>query len=55
MTEVEGVPDVALSLPHIIGRKGIEMTILPTLNAEEHAALKQSATIIKTHLQSIQY
>jgi len=55
MAEVEGVTDVALSLPHIIGRKGIEMTIFPTLNAEEHAALKQSATIIKTHLQSIQY
>jgi L-lactate dehydrogenase len=42
MTEVEGVTDVALSLPHIIGRKGIEMTILPTLNAEEHAALNKA-------------
>ncbi|MCS6860137.1 MAG: L-lactate dehydrogenase [Abditibacteriales bacterium] len=44
---VEGVPDVALSLPRIIGRDGVLATLTPTLNADERAALRRSAEILK--------
>ncbi len=45
--EVEGVSQVALSLPRIIGRSGVVATVWPELSAEEHTALRRSAAIIK--------
>ncbi len=45
--EVEGVGPVALSLPRVIGRRGVVHTLLPELRDDEHAALKRSAEIIK--------
>ncbi|MDH3772328.1 MAG: L-lactate dehydrogenase, partial [Nitrospirota bacterium] len=44
--EVEGVGPVALSLPRVIGRRGVVQTLLPELRDDEHAALKRSAEII---------
>jgi L-lactate dehydrogenase len=44
--EIEGVRDVALSLPRIVGRDGIVATLMPDLDATERAALKHSAGVI---------
>jgi len=42
-----GVHDVALSLPTIVGREGAVDVIEPVLDADEHAALEQSAAVLK--------
>ena len=44
--DIEGVHDVALSLPRIVGREGIIANLMPDLDAEERAALKHSAEVI---------
>ncbi len=45
--KIEGVENVALSLPRILGKNGIEQTILPILSSDEHLLLKKSAEVIK--------
>jgi L-lactate dehydrogenase len=45
--EVEGVEEVALSLPRILGARGVEATVYPRLNEEERQALRRSAEILK--------
>lgn len=45
--EVEGVRDVALSLPRVVGRAGVLRTLAPELDAGEHAALRRSAEVLK--------
>ncbi len=45
--EVEGVGPVALSLPRLVGRGGVLRSLLPSLAAEEHAALRRSALVIR--------
>jgi L-lactate dehydrogenase len=45
--ECQGVRDVALSLPRVIGARGAERTLTPELDGEERAALERSATILK--------
>lgn len=47
MDEVEGVRDVALSLPHVVGRAGVMETLLPELAPDEAAALRASAETLK--------
>ena len=42
-----GVHDVALSLPRVVGARGVERTLPPQLNAEEREALERSAGILK--------
>ena len=44
--EIEGVKDVPLSLPRIVGREGIIATLMPDLDEAERAALKRSAEVI---------
>ena len=44
---VEGVADVALSLPRIVGAGGVLATLPPALDADERAALRRSAEILK--------
>jgi L-lactate dehydrogenase len=44
--EVEGIVDVPLSLPRIVGREGIIATLMPDLDEAERAALKHSAEVI---------
>lgn len=45
--EVNGVNDIALSLPRIVGREGVLFELDPALNEEEDAALARSASILK--------
>lgn len=45
--DAEGVADVTLSLPRVVARGGVERTLYPLLTAEEKAALKHSAGILK--------
>lgn len=51
--EVEGVTDVTLSLPRIIGAGGVISTLTPDLSAEERAALHQSALILREAAASV--
>lgn len=51
--EVEGVPDVALSIPRVVGAGGVIMDLFPDLDDGEHAALLKSATILKEKASSI--
>ena len=45
--EVEGVQDVALSLPRVVGRSGIQATLMPELATDEAQALRRSAETLK--------
>ena len=45
--DVEGVKDVALSLPRVIGRLGVLVDILPHLDEDERQALRRSAETLK--------
>ncbi|HTH16722.1 MAG TPA: L-lactate dehydrogenase [Magnetospirillum sp.] len=45
--EVEGVTEVALSLPRVIGRSGAGDALWPALDAGEKAALRHSAEVLK--------
>jgi L-lactate dehydrogenase len=53
--EIEGVRDVALSLPVIVGDKGIQATLQPPMNQDESKALRESATLIKQGAASLGY
>ncbi|MEM7720907.1 MAG: L-lactate dehydrogenase [Pseudomonadota bacterium] len=52
--EIMGVPDVAVSLPRVVGREGISATLVPDLNEDEARALEASAQIIKDLVVQIQ-
>jgi L-lactate dehydrogenase len=45
--EVEGVRDVALSLPRVVGAKGAGEALWPDLDESERQALKRSAETLK--------
>lgn len=45
--DVNGVPEVALSLPRVVGRAGVLVSLDPALDAEEDEALRRSASILK--------
>lgn len=45
--EVEGVRDVALSVPRVVGQAGVTAELFPELDAGEHAALQASAQLLK--------
>lgn len=53
--EIEGVPEVALSLPRIVGRQGIVTTLPVKLSTEEREALRKSAEILKQSATQIGY
>jgi malate/lactate dehydrogenase len=42
-----GISDVAMSLPVVIGRNGIERVLTPNLTEEEEKQLKDSAKTLK--------
>lgn len=50
MVEVEGVADVTLSLPHLVGGAGVLSNFMPSMSDEEKRALKESAKIIRKAL-----
>ena len=52
--DVLGVPDVALSLPRVIGAGGVLETVMPDLSDEEAAALKRSAEVLKEAVTSVE-
>ncbi len=51
--EVLGVPDVALSLPRVVGAEGVTATLWPTLDTEETEGLRRSAEILKERFAQI--
>jgi L-lactate dehydrogenase len=53
--ECEGVRDVALSLPRVIGAGGVAKTLMPDLDAGERAALKRSADILKEAAEGVRF
>ena len=53
--ECEGVRNVALSLPRVIGAGGVMETLVPNLDADERAALKRSAEILKEAAEGVRF
>jgi L-lactate dehydrogenase len=52
-TEVEGVPDVCVSLPLLINGSGAHLLAYPELDSDERDALRRSAKIVKDVTDSI--
>jgi len=46
--EVEGVPDVCLSLPSLVNARGAQVMAYPLLNETEKGGLERSARVIKS-------
>jgi L-lactate dehydrogenase len=53
--ECEGVRDVALSLPRVLGAAGVVRTFTPDLDPGERAALKRSAEILKEAADGVRF
>lgn len=53
VTDVEGVKDVTVALPHLVGGQGIVSTLWQPLVDEERMALQRSASIVKSVIDSI--
>lgn len=51
--EVEGVRDVALSIPRVVGADGVSADLFPDLDADEHAALQRSARLLRGLFDSV--
>ena len=47
--DVEGVKNVCLSLPTVLGKRGVHQVIYPPLSAEESNDLQKSALTIKDY------
>lgn len=50
---VEGIKDVPLSLPRVVGKGGVIQDVPPEISPEEHSALKASATLLKDTLEAV--
>lgn len=53
MPEVEGIPDVTVALPHLVGGQGVISTIWPPLEPDERNALRESANIVKQAITAL--
>jgi L-lactate dehydrogenase len=53
--ECQGVRDVALSLPRVLGAGGVVKTLTPKLDAAESDALKRSAEILKEAAEGVRF
>lgn len=53
--EVEGVEEVSLSIPRVVGAPGVVATLPQALSDEEHSALRRSAEILKGAASEIGY
>jgi L-lactate dehydrogenase len=51
--EVEGIRDVTVALPHLVGGRGVISTLWQPLTQEERAALRISAETVKSAIDSI--
>jgi len=54
MPEVEGVPDVTLSLPHLVTGEGVIDTLPLALNEAERQALRASAQVLRAAITSLE-
>ena len=53
--EVEGIKEVSLSIPRVVGATGVMATLSPALSEEEHAAFWKSAEVLKEAASEIGY
>lgn len=53
--EVEGIADVTISLPFLVGGEGVDRRLPLELSDQEHTDLAESTAVIKQALQSIGY
>ena len=53
--ECQGVRDVALSLPRVLGAGGIVKTLTPNLDAAESDALRRSAELLKEAAEGVRF
>jgi L-lactate dehydrogenase len=53
LAEVAGVPEVTVSLPHLVGGAGVLDTFPPALSADEAAALGRSAAVIRAAIAGL--
>ena len=51
--EVEGVPEVCVSLPMLVNAGGAQLLAYPELDAAEREALRRSARIVKDATDSV--
>ena len=51
--EVEGVPEVCVSLPMLVNADGAQLLAYPELDAEERTVLQRSARIVKEATDSV--
>ncbi|EPY02236.1 L-lactate dehydrogenase [Magnetospirillum fulvum] len=51
--EIEGIADVTLSLPRIVGAGGVLETLNPAFSDEERAALRRSALVLREAADSV--
>jgi L-lactate dehydrogenase len=51
--EVEGIRDVALSIPRVVGREGVVVDLSPDLDTDEREALHRSATLLRGLFDSV--
>ena len=51
--EIAGVPDVAVSVPRIVGRSGVSADLMPRLDRDERDALARSATLIRDLTEAV--
>ena len=53
--ECQGVRDVALSLPRVLGAGGVVKTLTPNLDAAESDALRRSAELLKEAAEGVRF
>jgi L-lactate dehydrogenase len=53
VSDIMGVPDVTVALPHLLGGDGIVETLPPRLNAREAEALRASARKIRAVIEAL--
>jgi L-lactate dehydrogenase len=50
-----GVTDVCLSIPVVVGRGGVHFTLSPDLSADEQEAFRQSASVVRKTIETIDH
>ncbi|MCA9132447.1 MAG: L-lactate dehydrogenase [Planctomycetales bacterium] len=54
LASISGIADVTISMPHLLGGSGVLTSIPLTLDAEEQVLLRESATIVRQAIESLQ-
>jgi L-lactate dehydrogenase len=54
LQEVEGIEDVTVALPHLVGGEGVISTLWQPLTSAERGELRKSAEIVKKVIDGIQ-